>query len=233
MTHDDLANPNAGCHRVRSVLRFALRLNRLEGARGCEGMPTRSAVTRRWGAVFTRRLACVAFALGFGCVTDNAPESSASAAAPRASEPSLDLTGEAAWPPEYTSDPLWVRASSGDDIDQARLARRENAESLLVAVAQGGSLGRAALAALPYAGDRRGAQGALCALLARADAASLGPLLAALYEVVMNAPRMEDPTDPSAERRCVDALTNSTRREPGRPEDRDRAQVVIARLRAP
>jgi hypothetical protein len=183
--------------------------------------------------VFTRHLTCVAFALGLGCVTDNAPESSASAAAPGASEPSLDLTGEAAWPPEFTADPLWVRASSGDDIDQARLARRESAESLLVAVAHGGSLGRAALAALPYAADRRGAQGTLCALLARADAASFGPLLATLYDVAMNAPSTEDPIDPSAERRCAEVLTSATRHEPGRPEDRDRAQVVLARLRAP
>jgi hypothetical protein len=181
----------------------------------------------------TRHLACVALALGLGCVTDNAAESGASAAAPRASEPRLDLTGETAWPPEYTSDPLWVRAASGDDIDQARLARRENAESLLAAVAHGGSLGRAALAALPYADDRRGAQGTLCSLLARADAASLGPLLAALYDVVMNAPRTEEPIDPSAERRCADVLTSATRPELGRPEDRDRAQVVLARLRAP
>jgi hypothetical protein len=199
----------------------------------CAGMPTGSALPSRWGALFARHLTCVAFALGPGCVTDNAPESSASAAAPRASEPSLDLTGEAAWPPEYTADPLWVRASSGDDLDQARLARRENAESLLAAVAQGGSLGRAALAALPYAADRRGAQGTLCALLARADAASLGPLLAALYDVVMDAPSTEDPIDPSAQRRCLEVLTSAAQREPGRPEDRDRAQVLLARLRAP
>src|SRR5688572_28690271 len=101
MTHDDLANPETGCHRVRSVLRSALRLNRLEGPPRCEGMPTRSAVVARRGEAFTRYLACVVFALGVGCVTDSARESSASAAAPRASEPSLDLTGEAAWPPEY------------------------------------------------------------------------------------------------------------------------------------
>jgi hypothetical protein len=205
----------------------------LEGAPKCESMPTRSAIAPRWAGVLARHLACFALALGLGCVTDSAPESSASAAAPRASEPALDLMGEAAWPPEYTSDLLWVRASSGDDIDQARLARREDAESLLVAVAHGGSLGRAALAALPFADDRRGAQGTLCSLLARADAASLGPLLAALYDVVMNAPRTEEPIDPSAERRCAEVLTSASRPESGRPEDRDRAQAVLARLRAP
>lgn len=175
----------------------------------------------------------VACMVALGCVTDSAPESSASAAAPRASEPSLDLTGEAPWPAEYTADPLWVRAASGDDIDQARLARRESAGTLLVAIAKGGSLGRTALAALPYASDRRGSQDALCALLARADAASFTPLLAALYDVVMNAPRTEDPTDPSDERRCADILESATRRELGGPEARDRAQVVLARLRTP
>lgn len=182
------------------------------------------------GRLLVARVA-VGLALGLGCVTDNAPESSASAAAPRVHEPSLDLTGDAAWPAQYTTDPLWVRAASGDDIDQARLARRENAEALVAAVAYGGSLGRTALAALPYAGDRRDTQGMLCALLARADAASVEPLLAALYEVVMNAPSTEGPIDPSAKRGCADILESATR-APERPEHGDRAQVVLARLRA-
>jgi hypothetical protein len=138
--------------------------------------------------------------------------------------------GDAPWPDEYTADPLWARASVGDDIDQARLARRESAESLLAAVSHGGSLGRAALAALPYASDRRGARGALCALLDRADAASLGPLLGALYDMVMNAPGVEDVLDPSGDRRCRDVLQDATRRRLQDPADRDRAQVVLAWL---
>jgi hypothetical protein len=199
--------------------RSALRLNRLEAtlARGVAGA------------------AGVALAL-VACVTDgaSAPESSASAAALHASGPALDLMSDAPWPAEYTADPLWARASIGDDIDQARLARRESAESLLTAVGHGGSLGRAALAALPYASDRGGARGALCALLARADAASLRPLLGVLYDVVMNAPGTEDVLDPSADRRCSDVLQDAARRRLQDPADRDRAQVVLAWLaRAP
>jgi hypothetical protein len=172
--------------------------------------------------------------VGVACVTDNTPESSASAAAPHASPPPLALSGERVWPAEYARDPLWVRASVGDDIDQARLARRENASALLAAVAEGGSLGRTALAALAYANDRRGALGALCALFARADAASQGPLLGALYDVVMDAPGVEDVLDPSADGRCADVLRDAAAREFGDDGSRDRAQVVLARLqRAP
>jgi hypothetical protein len=167
---------------------------------------------------------------GVACATDNAPESSASEAVPHANEPPLDLSGERTWPAEYAQDPLWVRAAAGDDIDQARLARRESASSLLTAVAVGGSLGRAALAALPYASDRRAVLGALCALLARANAASQGALLAALYDAVMDAPDTEDAVDPTADRRCIDVLRDVAARELRDERDRDRARVVLGRL---
>ncbi len=166
-----------------------------------------------------------------GCVTDSAPESSASVAGATVDVPALDLMAETAWPAEYGADPLWVRAGAGDDLDQARLARRESAESLVAAVAQGGSLGRVALASLSHASDRRAARGALCALLARATPASLGPLLAALLDVVMDAPATEESLDPDADARCAEAVEGVTRRELPTPFDRDRAQVVLSRLR--
>lgn len=165
------------------------------------------------------------------CVTDNTPKRSAPVAGANAAEPALDLTSETAWPAEYMADPLWVRAAAGDDLDQARLARRENAESLVAAVAQGGSLGRVALASLSYASDRRVARGPLCALLSRAKQASLGPLLAALLDVVMDAPATEEALDPDADARCAEAVEGVTRRELPTPFDRDRAQVVLSRLR--
>jgi hypothetical protein len=168
--------------------------------------------------------------LAVACVTDSAPESSASAKPARASEPALDLVGDAPWPSEYAKDPLWVRASAGIDFDQARLARRESATSLLAAAAHGGSLGRAALAALAYASDRRGALGALCALVEKAAAASQGELIAALYDIVMNAPAIEDVLDPDADLRCSDLLKEAVRRDVRDAGDLDRARAVLARL---
>jgi hypothetical protein len=226
MIHHDLAHPDLGCPRVRIAWRSALELNRLEANAGPTARPLQpSPAGRRLGFLAALALALTA------CVTDNAPESSASLAGASAAEPGLDLMAEAAWPAEYMADPLWVRAGGGDDLDQARLARRESAESLVGAVARGGSLGRVALASLSYASDRRAARGALCALLPRAKEASLGPLLAALLDVVMDAPATEEALDPDADARCAQAVEEVTRRELPTPFDRDRAQVVLSRLR--
>lgn len=170
-------------------------------------------------------------ALGVGCVTDSAPESSASAAA-LAREPAFDLTGEAPWPPVYLADPVWQRAAGGGDFEQARLARREGASGLVAALSHGGSLGRAALASLPYASDRRAAQGPLCSLIARANAPSLGPLLAALLEMVLDAPHTEASLDPEADARCPGILEALAQRDSMTPAEQDRAAVSLSRLRA-
>lgn len=227
MIHHDLASPDVGCPRVRTVWRSALGLNELEAEAG------QGSGTARFRSMLGRRLGLLA-ALGLalpGCVTDNAPESSASVAGATAAVPALDLLADTTWPAEYDADPLWVRAAAGDDLDQARLARRESAESLVAAVAQGGSLGRVALASLSHASDRRTARGALCALLARATPASLGPLLAALLDAVMDAPATEESVDPDADARCAEVVEGVTRRALPTPFDRDRAQVVLSRLR--
>jgi hypothetical protein len=204
-------------------------------ALGCPRVPSASGFTSSLNGlgVGGRRVFAGAVALVLcvvACVKDNARESGASSAAPQAAEPALSLTGDAPWPGDYSADPLWVRASAGDDIDQARLARKESAAALLAGVAHGGSLGRAALAALPYASDRRGARGELCALLARADGASQRSLLDALYDVVINAPDTEDVLDPSSDRRCSKVVEDATRRGLQAPADRDRAEVVLAWL---
>lgn len=172
-------------------------------------------------------------ALSLACVTDSAPESSATARAERASEPAFELVSDAPWPPEYSSDALWTRAAAGDDFDRARLARREGAEGLLEAVARGGRLGRVALAALEFAGDRRAARGALCALAARADAVSLGPLLVALLDVVVDAPPVEGSIDAAADARCPGVLEGLLERGLPSPADQDRAAAVLTRLRPP
>jgi hypothetical protein len=169
------------------------------------------------------------------CVTDGAPDSSASAdrLAPGKAqgEPSLDLVGDAPWPAQYAADPVWVRASRGDDLERARLARRESSDSLVEAVQQGGSLARVALSSLSYATDRRSARGALCGLLARTDESSRPPLLAALLDAVSDAPHTEESIDPAADARCAASLEALARDSRVSPADRDRAAAVLAQLR--
>jgi len=172
--------------------------------------------------------ACAAVA----CVRDNAPDSAAGGPQP-AGPPPLVLTGDAPWPARYASDTTWSRAAARDDFALARLASREGAESLLAAVGEGGSLGRVALAALPYAPDRHAARGGLCGLLPRADAASRSWLLEALLDVVIAAPVTDDSLDPGADALCARELDAAARLEPQAPIDRDRALAVRGRLRSP
>ena len=201
------------------MLRRLLSLNRLVGGKHARLM-SRAC------------LASVAsLAASLACVTDSAPESGASARA--GSEPAFELTSDAPWPPEYASDPLWVRAASGDDFDQARLARREGAEGLMRAVERGGRLGRLALASLDFASDRRAARGRLCALSERADPSSLSPLLGALLDAVMNAPASEESLDPAADARCPAILEALAGSASASATERDRAAAALARLRAP
>lgn len=180
----------------------------------------------RFGFVAACALAAVA------CVRDNAPDSAAGSAQP-AGPPPLVLTGDAPWPDRYGSQATWSRAAGRDDFALARLAGREGAESLLAAAAEGGSLGRVALAALPYAPDRYAARGGLCALLPRADAASRALLLEALFDVVIGAPVTDDSVDPNADALCARELDAAAQLEPQAPIDRDRALAVRGRLRSP
>lgn len=170
-----------------------------------------------------------------GCVPDNPPQVGAAAGgqATGAALPApLDLTREQPWPAVYADDPLWRRASTGDDIDDARLAQRESATSLLVALEQGGSLGRTALRALGHAIDRREARGELCRLLLGPDERTASALLEVLYELLMDAPVTEESVDARADARCVSTLTQLSERERLSLADRDRANVALARLRA-
>jgi hypothetical protein len=202
---------NRGALVLPSALRHGLSLNRLEAA--------------------LLGLLCASLLAGAGCAKDSAPGGGAATAAPRARPPLLDLNADVPWPADYARDPLWLRAASGDDIDHGRLARRESARSLIDAAAHGGSLARTALVALPYASDRRGVREALCALLERAEAASRGPLIETLYEVVMYAPAVEDEREISSEgRRCSEVLGDAVRNDLPDPAVRDRAVVVLARL---
>jgi hypothetical protein len=187
-----------------------------------------------WATASRWALVCGLF-FAAACVTDGAPDGSASAdrLAPGKpqGEPPLDLLGDAPWPAPYAADPVWVRASRGDDLERARLARRESAGSLLEAVEQGGSLARVALSSLAYASDRRSARGALCGLLARTDESSRPPLLAALMDAVTDAPHTEESIDPAADALCAASLQALARNGSVSPADRDRAAAVLAQLR--
>jgi hypothetical protein len=193
---------------------MALSLNRHRGFRGRLGL--------------VAAVACAAVA----CVRDNTADSAAGGPPP-AGPPPLVLAGDAPWPARYGGDATWSRAAAHDDFALARLAHRESAESLLAAVNEGGSLGRVALAALPYAPDRHAARGGLCALLPRADAAGRSLLLEALLDVVIGAPMTDDSLDPAADALCARELDAAARLEPQAAIDRDRAHAVRAQLRAP
>jgi hypothetical protein len=172
----------------------------------------------------------VAFAVALaGCVTDAAHRGQAGREQGAAAPP-LDLTGEAPWPAPYDSDPLWRRAAAGGDFERARLAQRESAAGLLVALTLGGSLGRTALAVLPYAGDRADAIGPLCELALGPSAPTSSWLLEALLEAITHAPRTEESLDRAAEARCVSHLRLLAEQSGASPEDRDRAQSAGARL---
>ena len=73
----------------------------------------------------------------------------------------------------------------------------------------------------------------LCALIARADPQSLGPLLAALFDVTVNGPRADESLDPVADARCPAILEGLAQRDSPTPSEQDQAAAVVARLRAP
>lgn len=180
--------------------------------------------------VLARALLAAALLLS-ACARDGSSSATASAPAPEA--PLLDLSGDAPWPAAYSADPLWLRAAAGDDLDRARLARRESAASLLAAVHIGGSLGRVALSALVYASDRHAERGALCELCTRAEPSSRALLLDALFDSVINAAPTEEIGDPGADARCALVLEALARGEDATVAEQDRAAVLLGRLRAP
>jgi len=157
--------------------------------------------------------------------------STSGGAATVAEGPLLDLSTESTWPSPYALDPLWRRAQTGTDFDQARLAERESADSLVTAVRVGGSLGRTALGALRYASDRREIRGRLCALVPGSGPATLSLLLDALHEVVTNAPLTEDSVARDGDAPCSEKLLEVSRRAELSPTDQDRVNGVLAALR--
>jgi hypothetical protein len=145
--------------------------------------------------------------------------------------PPLNLTAPLPLPGAFASDPLWRRAAEGSDLDQARLAQRESALTLLVAIAQGGSLGLTALRSLEYASDRREARAGLCELLQRADSATRPLLLASIHEALVNGAVTEASLDRSVDARCAQVLEPISR-DASHPEERDLAIGAMHALQA-
>jgi hypothetical protein len=166
----------------------------------------------------------------FGCVPDAARRGQAGNERSAPERPALDLSGDAPWPAPYAADPVWRRAAAGDDFDRARLGRSEGATSLLAALSLGGSLGRTALAALPFAPDRRQVLGSLCELALGPAPPTSSWLLGAIYEALAEAPRTEEAVDPAADARCSSNLRQLSERSGMSPEDRDRALGAISLL---
>jgi hypothetical protein len=125
---------------------------------------------------------------------------------------------------------LWVRASRGNDLDQARLALRESAHTLAAALGHGGSLGRTALTSLAYASDRHEVRGQLCALVLGTSAPTLGSLLRSIHEIVSAAPVTEESVDAQSDARCTQVLQEVAQMKAASPADQDQAQSAIATL---
>jgi hypothetical protein len=181
-----------------------------------------------WTGCCTVALLCSA--LLQGCVPDAARRGQPGSERSAPERPVLDLSRDTPWPAPYDADPVWRRAAAGDDFDRARLGRSEGAASLLAALSLGGSLGRTALAALPFARDRREVVGSLCNL-------ALGPvpptsswLLGAIHEALADGPRTEESVDPSADALCTSNLRQLSERSDISSEDRDRALGAISLL---
>ncbi|MEO8178333.1 MAG: hypothetical protein ABI895_05815 [Deltaproteobacteria bacterium] len=192
----------------------------------------RFRIYREFAQTGQRNATSLCLLLALACMPDAARRGQAGheQAAGSPGRPALDLSRDAAWPAAYDSDPLWRRAAAGSDFERARLAQSESAAALLVALSEGGSLGRTALAVLPYAEDRREVVGRLCAL-------ALGPvpptsswLLAAIHEAIANGPRTEESVDPGADALCTNHLRQLAERADTSPEDRDRALGAISLL---
>jgi hypothetical protein len=194
-------------------------------------LPGRSTLTARAQSALPL-LALVWSLSGVSCVTDAAQRGAAGReqGAGASGRPPLDLTGDAPWPSPYDTDPLWRRAATGGDFERARLAQRESATTLLLALTLGGSLGRTALLVLPYASDRAEVIGQLCELTLGPTSPTSSWLIDTLFEAIAHAPRSEESVDRAAQARCANNLRQLAEQRGGSPEDRDRALGALSLL---
>jgi hypothetical protein len=107
---------------------------------------------------------------------------------------------------ERAKDDLWRRALERDPIDLARLADREGAGGLLEGVEEGGTVGLAALAALPFADDADVAFQRLGEIARQLDPAAAPPVLEAIVDMASRPRRQTEPLDAPGLRSCGEAL---------------------------
>ncbi|MCB9577371.1 MAG: hypothetical protein H6717_10140 [Polyangiaceae bacterium] len=155
------------------------------------------------------------------------PEVRAAPASPMAAQtPAPNFTDDSPGPPD---DPLWQRAGRADAIDLAALAEREGATGLEAQLGRGGSAGRTALLALPFAPDAELAAGRLCRLASEVDSPSRPLVLLALHGVLSRPPPGER-LDAAGLRRCQELLRDLAARPALPPSDRDHVAAARALL---
>jgi hypothetical protein len=120
--------------------------------------------------------------------------------------PPPKLNSEAEKESERTKDDMWRRARDGDPIDLARLADREGAGGLLEGLEEGGSIGRTALEALPFADDSEAALQRLGQILRQIDPGESGPIVRTITGIALRPRRQTEPIDPPGLRACALAL---------------------------
>jgi hypothetical protein len=127
--------------------------------------------------------------------------------------PPPSLSAEPAAESERAKEELWRRALDGDAIDLARLADREGAGGLLEGLEEGGAIGLAALAALPWAADADAAYQRLGEIVRQLDPAQTGPVLQAIVGMAARPRRQTEPLDPAGLRSCAEALVTLAERK--------------------
>lgn len=150
----------------------------------------------------------MALLLGFGTAAGCRSKQDAGDASPPPS-----LGADAAEESERSKEALWRRAVEGDPIDLARLADREGAGGLLEGLEEGGPIGLAALAALPFADDADAAYQRLGEIVQQLDPAATGPVLQAIVDIAARPRRQTEPIDPAGLRSCGEALLSLAKRK--------------------
>lgn len=137
--------------------------------------------------------------------------------------PNLEPSSLSTLAPEAT-EPVWQRAVRGDPMDLERLAVREGAQGLMDWVREGGTMGRAALAALPFAGDAEGATRELCDYSGRAQGETKRVLLRAVHAILTRQAPLGERLDFEGEQRCRRVLDRLARDPAEEPSVRDLAE---------
>ena len=148
-----------------------------------------------------RKIVLAALVLWSGTLVECRAKNEVADAAPPPS-----LGNQPAKESELAKDELWRRALEGDPADLARLADREGAGGLLEGLEEGGPIGLAALAALPWADDADAAYQRLGEIVRQLDPTATLPVVQAIVDMAARPRRQTEPLDPPGLRSCAEAL---------------------------